>query len=148
MAERINVSDQAATGDPRGRHAAAREWRRRLAVVSDQFVGSDFVRRVSVRCDSIRSEHDRIDFVLVHEQSGGVVGDEVDGNALAHQLPGGEAGALQSRPRLVHPHVDLLALVVSRVDHADRSAVVNGGESTDNNNTETVDEDTRRREIS
>ncbi len=48
-----------------------------------------------------------------HEVARGVVGDEVHRHLGPHELPRRELGTLETRPRLVDPHVDALAQTVA-----------------------------------
>ena len=50
-------------------------------------------------------------------------------DALLHELPGREAGALKQRPRLVREHVDLPALLPGRRDRGKGRAGAAGGEA-------------------
>mmetsp|Transcript_19122 Transcript_19122/g.67540 ORF Transcript_19122/g.67540 Transcript_19122/m.67540 type:complete len:337 (-) Transcript_19122:248-1258(-) len=95
-----------------------------LARAHRQLVRTDLVGRVSVGSDAVRANEHDVHLALLHEQPSRVVGDEVDWHTVAHELPRGQARALQPRPRLVHPHVHALAGVVALVDHADRRADV------------------------
>src|ERR1019366_7944529 len=91
-------------------------------------VSADFVGHVSVGGDAIRADYDGSDFALLHHGSGHVVGDDGGGDAVFHQLPGGEARALQKGSRLVGVDVNLLALFNGRADNSKSRAVAGGGE--------------------
>ena len=58
-----------------------------------------------------------------HERARHAVGDDRRVDAVAHELPRGQARALQERPRLVGEHGDALALLDRGADHAERRAV-------------------------
>ena len=60
---------------------------------------------------------------------GGVVGDEVKGDAALVQLPGGEARALQSGAGFINQHVNLFTLLVGGENDAQRRAPIHGGQS-------------------
>ena len=91
-------------------------------------VGADFVGHVAVGGDAVGADYDGSDFALLHHGSGHVVGDYGRGNAVFHQLPGGQARALQEGTRLVGVDVNLLALFDGGADHAERGAVAGGGQ--------------------
>ena len=55
---------------------------------------------------------------------GSAVADDLVGDAVLLQLPGSQAGALQARPGLIDQHVDVLALLVRHVDHAQGRAPI------------------------
>ncbi len=63
-----------------------------------------------------------------HEAGGHVVADHGGRNAVGHQLPGGEARALQKGPRLIGEDVNVLALLDGRANHAQRRSVAAGGQ--------------------
>ena len=89
-----------------------------------QLVRADLVRHIAVRRHAIRAEEHQVDPAEPHQHPRGVVGDQGHRDAVAHQLPGGQPSALEPRPRLVHPDVDLLARLDCRTDDAQRGAVI------------------------
>ena len=91
-------------------------------------VGADLVGDVAVGRNAVGADDDEVDEPLAHQRSGHVVGDDGRRNAVAHEFPRGEAGALEERPRLVGQHLDLLALLVRGADDPEGRAVAGGGE--------------------
>ena len=91
-------------------------------------VGADFVGDVAVGGDTVRSDDDGLDFALAHEAGSHVVAKDGGGNAVVHELPRGEAGALQERPRFIGVDMDLVALLDGGADDAERRAVATGGQ--------------------
>jgi len=71
-------------------------------------VGSDLVGGVTVRGDAICAYHDAIDFALLHNVTGHVVGDHGNG-ILSWANSQAVRRALQKRPRLVRDHGDAFA---------------------------------------
>src|SRR5581483_9623102 len=72
-------------------------------------VGADLVGNVAIGGNAVGADYDRADFSLLHDRSRHVVGDDGGGNAILHQFPGGEAGALQEGAGLVGEHLNFLA---------------------------------------
>ena len=105
--------------------------KRHLMVVSPDghTVGADFVGDIAVGRDAVGTHHDEIDFALGHERSRGVIGDQGMGNAQFHKFPGGEAGALQNWPGLVHKNMDFFARLPGSPDNPDGSAVAACGQT-------------------
>jgi hypothetical protein len=58
----------------------------------------------------------------------GVVGNQIVGDAPLAQFPAGEQCPLQARPRLIHQHMDLFALLVRGKNHAQGGAPIHGGQ--------------------
>ena len=75
-----------------------------------QAVGADFVGDVAIGGDAVRAHHHASDAAGVQKMSGHVVGDQLDGDAVVLQFPGGEARALQKRAGFVGENVDVLAV--------------------------------------
>ena len=91
-------------------------------------VGADLVGDVAVGGDAVGADDDGLDLALAHEAAGHVVADDRDGDAVLHQLPGGEARALEEGAGLVGVDVDLVAALDGGADDAERGAVAAGGE--------------------
>ena len=60
----------------------------------------------------------------------GIVDNHRMGDAVLTELPGGQAGALIARPRLVDPDMERDAVVMSAIDRGKRGAPIDGGEPT------------------
>ena len=91
-------------------------------------IGADLVAGVAARSDAVGADQAEIDLALLHQMAAGIVGDQRVRHAMAGQFPGGEAGALVARPRLVDPDVHRNAGVVRTVDDAERRAPVDAGD--------------------
>ena len=65
---------------------------------------------------------------LAHEVGGHVVAEDGGGDVVLHELPGGEAGALEEGAGLVGEDVDLVAALDGGADDAEGGAVAAGGE--------------------
>ena len=91
-------------------------------------VGANFVRGVSIRRNPIGANDNEIDAALPHQRSRHVVGDHGRVDAVAHQLPRGQARALKEGTRFVGEHGDFLAGLDRAADHTQRGAVAGGGE--------------------
>ena len=88
----------------------------------------DLVRRVPVRGDPVGAGDDEIDLAARHQRAGRRVGDDGVRDAGALELPRGEAGALEERPRLVDEDSVEQAALGRGAERADRRAVAAGGE--------------------
>ena len=86
-------------------------------------VGPDFVGDIAIRRDAVRAHYNRPDLAITHHGARHIVGDHRGGNAIFHQLPRGQARALQKGPRFIGVDVDFLALFDSGADHAKSCAV-------------------------
>ena len=75
-------------------------------------VRADFVGDIAVGGGAVTADQDEIDFAPAHEVPGGVIGDEVMGDAPLFQFPTGEACALEPRPRFIHQYMNFLALLM------------------------------------
>ena len=64
-------------------------------------IGADLVRRVAVGRDPVGAGHDDVHLAARHHRRRGRVGDHRVRDARCLELPGGQARALQERPRLV-----------------------------------------------
>ena len=91
-------------------------------------VGPNLVGYVAVGGDAVRADHDGANLALAHHRARHVVGNDGGGNVVFHQLPSGQARALQEWASLVGVDVNLLALLDGGADHAQRGAVSSGGE--------------------
>jgi hypothetical protein len=91
-------------------------------------VGADFVGDVSVGGDAVCTDDDGLDAAGAHEAGGHVVADNGGGDAVGHELPGGEARALQEGTGFIGVDVNAFALLDCGTDDAERGAVAAGGE--------------------
>ena len=91
-------------------------------------VGADLVGGVAVGGDAVRADDDGLDAALAHEVGGHVVAEDGGGDVVLHELPGGEAGALEEGAGLVGEDVDLVAALDGGADDAEGGAVAAGGE--------------------
>ena len=92
-------------------------------------VGADLVGGVAVGGDAVGADDDGLDAALAHEGSGHVVAEDGGGDVVLHELPGGEAGALEVGAGLVGEDVDGCGRVLDgRADDAEGGAVAAGGE--------------------
>ena len=57
-------------------------------------VGADLIGKVPVGRHPVAAQEHQVDLPLGHQAGGHVVGDEGGGDAVLHQLPGGEPGPL------------------------------------------------------
>ena len=112
-AARDRVVDRRGGRDDVAGHAVrAREHRER--------VRADLVGGVAVVRDAVGAEHDGVDEPAREQLPGGDVGDQRVRDAVLGQLPGGQAGSLQQRARLVDP--DVQARIALRAPRARRRA--------------------------
>ena len=86
-------------------------------------VRADLVRGVAVRRDAVGAGDDQVDLAARHHRRRGGVGDHRVRDAGCLELPGGEARALEQRPRLVDEHVLEQAALPGGAERADRGAV-------------------------
>ncbi len=93
-----------------------------------QRVRPDLVGRVAVGRDPVGADEDRVDRAGCQQRTGRPVGDERVRHAGLLELPGGQPGALEERPRLVDVDVDLPAGVNGRLDDPERGAELAAGE--------------------
>ena len=91
-------------------------------------VGADLVGEVAVGRDAVRADHDSLDFAGAHQAGGHVVADDGGGDMVGHQLPRGEARALQKGAGLVGVDMDFFAHGYRGADDAERGAVAAGGQ--------------------
>ena len=91
-------------------------------------VGADLVGDVAVGGDAVGADDDGLDAALAHERGGHVVAEDGGGDVVLHELPCGEAGALQEGTGLVGEDVDLVAALDGGADDAEGGAVAAGGE--------------------
>ena len=91
-------------------------------------IGADLVGHVAVGGDAVCAHDHGLDAALTHEAGGHVVAEDGGGNAVGHQLPGGEARALQEGTGFVGEDVNLLAALDGSADHAQGCPVAAGGE--------------------
>jgi hypothetical protein len=89
-------------------------------------VGADLVGDVAAPRDAVGADDRGLDLAAGHQRAGHVVGDDLDGDAVALQLPRGQAGALQHGAGLVGEHADRGASGVGAADHAERGAPARG----------------------
>ena len=93
-----------------------------------QGIGAHLVRHVAVRGDPVGAHHDAVDEAARHQRARRRVGHHAVRDAGLAQLPGGQAGALEQRTRLVHPDLGEPAALPGRAQHAARGPVAAGGE--------------------
>ena len=93
-----------------------------------QLVGADLVGRIAVGRDAVGAEEHHIHPAGAHQVAGRVVGDQMHGDAGLHQLPGGQARALQPRAGFVHPDMHRVALLPGGAHHTQGGAVVHRGQ--------------------
>ena len=107
-----------------------RDVERHLVLVREHGhgIGADLVGGIAVGGDAVGADDDDVDVAGAHQRSGHALGDDRGVDALAHQLPRGQARALQERTRLVGDDRDPLALLDGRADHAERRAVAGRGQ--------------------
>ena len=91
-------------------------------------VGADLVGDVAVGGDAVGADDDGLDAALAHEVGGHVVAEDGGGDVVLHELPGGEARALEEGAGLVGEDVDLVAALDGGADDAEGGAVAAGGE--------------------
>ena len=91
-------------------------------------VGADLVGGVAVGGDAVGADDDGLDAALAHEVGGHVVAEDGGGDVVLHELPGGEAGALEEGAGFVGEDVDLVAALDGGADDAEGGAVAAGGE--------------------
>ena len=121
-AGRRQVECRQGRGHVEGNRVCAREHGERIR--------PDLVRHVAIGRNPIRANHDRIDLATRHHGAGRPVRDQRKRNPLACQLPGGEARALQERPRLGGDDTLQLARIRGRSNDTECSPVAPGGQST------------------
>ena len=85
-------------------------------------VGADLVGHVAVGRHPVGADDDCVDLAVRHQVAGHVVGDQGDGDAFLHHLPGGETRPLQERARLVGDDRDFFSGFNCRTDYAQRRA--------------------------
>ena len=91
-------------------------------------VGADFVGHVTVGCHPIGAHHHGVDTLVLHQVTGGVVGDQRHINPFGMQFPSGQSGTLQQRAGLVCQHPHPLALCNGGANHTQGSPVAGGGQ--------------------
>ncbi len=91
-------------------------------------VGADLVGDVSVGGDAVCADDDGLDLALAHEAGGHVVAEHGGGDAVVHQLPRGEARALEEGAGFVGVDVERVAALDGGADDAEGAAVAAGGE--------------------
>ena len=87
-------------------------------------VGADLVGDVAASGGAVGAGDAEIDLAVAHQMPAGIVGDHGVRHAVLEQLPGGEAGALVARARLVDPDMEGNALVTRAVDRRQRGAPI------------------------
>ena len=86
-------------------------------------VRTDLVGSVAVGRDAVGARDHTVDFARRHERGGCRVGDDGVRDARGLELPRRQAGALQERPRLVHPDMLKQTAFPGREQGADGAAV-------------------------
>ena len=92
-------------------------------------IGADLVRGVAVRRDPVGARDDEIDVAAAHERGGRTVGDHRVRDAELLELPGGQARALEQRPRLADPDVRDATRLEGCADGAEGGSVASGREA-------------------
>ena len=87
-------------------------------------VSADFVRRVAVRRNSVRTDDNALDFTLFHHLRRHVIANERHIDASLHQLPRCQARALQEGTRLIGEDADILPRLVRAEHNSQRRAVI------------------------
>ena len=90
----------------------------RSMVENRHVVGADLVGKITVRRDAVRADHDGLNAAGLHQAGGHVVTDHGGGNVVLHQLPCGEARALQEGAGFVGVNMDAFALRDGGADDA------------------------------
>ena len=90
--------------------------------------GADFVGRVAVGGDAVRADHAQGHEAPGHKGGAGVVAGHGYRDAVALELPGGEAGALQEGPGLVSDDADVLSVFEGGAHNAEGRAVARRGQ--------------------
>jgi sugar lactone lactonase YvrE len=91
-------------------------------------VSADLVGHVAVGGDAVCAHDHGLDAALTHEAGGHVVAEDGGRNAVGHQLPGGEARALQEGTGFVGENVNLLTALDGSADHSQSCPVAAGGQ--------------------
>jgi hypothetical protein len=93
-------------------------------------ISPDLVADIAVAGNPVGSNNTKIDFVLLHQQAAGVVGDDRVRHPVVTQFEGGQRCALIAWPGLVDPYMHRDTLVVRQVNGCQRRPVINCGEPT------------------
>jgi hypothetical protein len=91
-------------------------------------VSADLVRDVAVGGHPVGPDDHGIHFTKAHQEARHVVGDQRDRNLFLHHFPGGESRTLKERAGFIGDHLNALAGLNSRADHAQRGAVTACGQ--------------------
>jgi len=92
-------------------------------------VGADFVGDFTGAAEgAVAADDDEVDAAALHQVSGGAVGDDLMGNALLGEFPGGEGGALGARAGFVAKDVEFFALGLGGVERSGGAADIDEGE--------------------
>jgi sugar lactone lactonase YvrE len=90
-------------------------------------VGADLIGHVAVGGNAVCSHDHGLDAALAHEAGGHVIAEDSGGDAVGHQLPGGEARALQEGAGFVGKDVNLLTALDGSTNDAQSCPVAAGG---------------------
>jgi hypothetical protein len=100
----------------------------RLLRVHGERIRAHLVRRVTIRCDTVRTDQHDVDHAIAQQQWRCVVDCERARYPRTLQLPGCDAAALQQRTRLARIHVQIALSLVRVVQRCERGAHPGGGE--------------------
>ncbi len=92
-------------------------------------IGADFIGHVPVGRDAVGAHHDGIDASLLHNLGRHVVADQGHRDTRLHELPGGQACALQQRSRFVGVHCDLCAGLMRHVERRQGGSKLRRGQA-------------------
>ena len=87
-------------------------------------IGADLVRDIARRARAVGAGDAEIDLAVAHQMAAGIIGDHRVGDAVLAEFPGGQAGALVARPRLVDPHMHRDPRIISAVDRRQGGAPI------------------------
>lgn len=93
-----------------------------------QLVGADLVGHVAVGGRAVGANQDDVHLAGAHEVAGGVVGDDIIGDAALLKLPGRETRPLQTGAGFVYQYMNLFALLVRGKDDAQGGAPIDRGQ--------------------
>src|SRR5439155_14396622 len=88
----------------------------------------DLVRNVAPRRRPVGPGDAEIDLAVLHQMAADIVDDDGVRHAVLAKLPGGQAGPLVARARLVNPDMDGDTVVMGAEHRGKRGAPIDGGE--------------------
>ena len=86
----------------------------------------DFVGHIPIAGDAVRTDHDGVNFALMHHPAGHVICDQRDRNIVLVQLVGREPCPLEQRAGFIRVNLDVLAGFLGCADDAESRAVIGG----------------------